>query len=106
MSSIDATLVGALRRAGLANALVSLDSPRVRTFLRKPGALLREGWRLAPEQGASYLIGDGRMYGQQLWFDHKNGTVRLRTFYRDHSQEILYDMVGQRVVLTSRKPTR
>lgn len=102
MHIIDQTLVSYLRRAGLANALVSLDSPRVRTFLKRPGALLREGWRLAPEHGSSYEIGDGRMFGQQLWFDHRQGTVRLRTFYREHSQEIVYDMLRQRVLSSKR----
>lgn len=102
MHIIDQTIVSQLRRAGLTNALVSLASPRVKSFLRRPGALLREGWRLAPEGGSSYAIGDGRLFGQQLWFDHRQGTVKLRTFYRDHSQEIVYDMLGQRVLSIKR----
>ncbi|GMU55225.1 MAG: hypothetical protein AMXMBFR33_43710 [Candidatus Xenobia bacterium] len=98
--SIDGYLVSQLRRAGLRNALVSFNSPRFRTLLKRPGSLMREGWRLAPEGGASYVIGDGRLYGQQLTFDARLGTLTVRTFYRETSQEVVYDVLKQRVLAT------
>ncbi len=97
---INGTLVSQLRRAGLKNVLVSLNSPRFKTLLKRPGSLMREGWRLAPEGGASYVIGDGRLYGQQLTFDSRLGTLTVRTFYRHEAQELVYDVFKQRVLAT------
>lgn len=88
-----------LLRERVGRVLSSLTGLRLKSYLRRPGRLITDGWRLNRNgDSLSYSIGSTR-YGQELSINRRERLVTLKVFCPDLTQEIQMDIKSSEIVL-------
>lgn len=96
-------LASRLREAGLLTAIVTLESPRFKHYLKKPANLLHDRWiylERGVDRSVLYRLGTQRSLRQDLTIKPGQGVALLETHdpRSGRSQAIEFDMRSRRVI--------
>lgn len=91
------------KRKGFLTALITLDSPRFRHYLKKPRNLLHDRWRFqerGKSPGVLYSLDTGSGVAQEIIMDRKAAKAVLKTYAASSGleQSIVFDMKEKRIV--------
>lgn len=92
-----------LNESGLLTAIVTLDSPRFKHYLKKPANLLHDRWTYMERddaQGVLYRLGTDRGIRQELTIDRrtKHATVITYDPRAGREQTIVFDLKSKEVL--------
>ena len=92
-----------LRESGLLTAIVTLDSPRFKHYLKKPANLLHDRWTYMERDDASgvlYRLGSERGIRQELTISRRTKQATLKTFdpRAGREQVLVFDLVRKEVL--------
>ncbi len=91
-----------LSESGLLTAIVTLDSPRFKHYLKKPANLLHDRWSYTERddnQGVLYRLGSERGIRQELTISRRTKQATLVTYdpRAGREQVLVFDLVSRTV---------
>jgi len=92
-----------LRESGLLTAIVTLDSPRFKHYLKKPANLLHDRWTYMERddaRGVLYRLGSERGIRQELNISRRTKQATVTTYdpRAGREQSIVFDLVSKAVI--------
>lgn len=92
-----------LSESGLLTAIVTLDSPRFKHYLKKPANLLHDRWGYMERddaQGVLYRLGNERGIRQELTISRRTKQATLITYdpRAGREQTLIFDLVSKTVL--------